>query len=358
MAATDTGISASHANSNFGDSHFRRTFATTLSRALAWVIVATMFAFLLNNFLNFWLGWPGVPSLFEHFSLFGLTPPRTPMADTAVTLAMIQLATYVAALLAALAYVAASGSLSLRHDASRLSAIAAYIIRAAFWAVLLVGFVDAVISFLRVEGFLAQLFGTQFAAEMEQPQFRGPYVHLPLIAISFLIAALVRGLGFIWLALLVVVAEFIIVITRFIFSYEQAFMGDLVRFWYAGLFLFASAYTLLEEGHVRVDVLYAGFSRRTRGFVNAFGSLILGIVLCWVILLVGLWGKSNIVNSPLLTIEVTQQGFGMYVKYLMAAFLAVYAVSMLVQFAASFLDSIADIRGDPGGREIAGEITH
>ena len=30
-------------------------------------------------------------------------------------------------------------------------------------------------------------------------------------------------------------------------------MGDLVRFWYAALF-FASAYTLKEDGHVRVDV--------------------------------------------------------------------------------------------------------
>lgn len=41
-------------------------------------------------------------------------------------------------------------------------------------------------------------------------------------------------------------------------------MADLVRFWYAALFLFASAYTLLEEGHVRVDVFYAGFRRARR----------------------------------------------------------------------------------------------
>jgi len=54
-----------------------------------------------------------------------------------------------------------------------------------------------------------------------------------------------RTLGFQWLALLIVIAELAIVFTRFIFSYEQAFMGDLVRFWYAALFLFASAHTLL-----------------------------------------------------------------------------------------------------------------
>ena len=89
-------------------------------------------------------------------------------------------------------------------------------------------------------------------------------MHYPLILVSLVIAYFVRALGFVWLALLVVLAEFQIVIVRFIFSYEQAFLGDLVRFWYAALFLFASAYTLIEEGHVRVDVLYAGFSRAAK----------------------------------------------------------------------------------------------
>ena len=50
---------------------------------------------------------------------------------------------------------------------------------------------------------------------------------------------------------MVVLAEFAIVVSRFVFSYEQAYMGDLVRFWYAALFLFASAYALSHEGHVR-----------------------------------------------------------------------------------------------------------
>ena len=73
-----------------------------------------------------------------------------------------------------------------------------------------------------------------------------------------------KGIDFIWLASLIVFGELLIVITRFIFSYEQAFMGDLVRFWYASLFLFASAYTLIHDGHVRVDVIYAGFSEKAK----------------------------------------------------------------------------------------------
>ena len=88
---------------------------------------------------------------------------------------------------------------------------------------------------------------------------------MPLIALGFLTSFFTRTLGFTWLALLIVAAELGIVISRFIFSYEQAFMGDLVRFWYAALFLFASAYTLLDEGHVRVDVFYAGLPQADEG---------------------------------------------------------------------------------------------
>ena len=51
--------------------------------------------------------------------------------------------------------------------------------------------------------------------------------------------------------------------------------SDLVRFWYGALFLFASAYTLYEDGHVRVDVFYAALSNRIKGLINIWGSLLL-----------------------------------------------------------------------------------
>ena len=157
---------------------------------------------------------------------------------------------------------------------------------------------------------------------------------------------------------MVVLAEFLIVITRFVFSYEQAYMGDVVRFWYAALFLFASAYTLVEEGHVRVDVLYAGFNRRTKAWVDTLGSMFLGIPICWVILMHGMGGKGNSINSPILSFEVSQSGYGMYVKYIMAGFLVVFAVSMLIQFVSYLLFNIDELinRSDdperPGYRQL------
>jgi len=293
--------------------------------------------------LTFWLSWPGILPFFEG-------------NESATSLGYAQLAIYFAAVLAALFYVMKSVERPLRKDSEILNGFVTYIVRAAFYSVLLIGIVDMVISFLRVENLLPTLVGKALAEQLGRPIFRGPYVHMPLMAMALVIAAVKKDIGFVWLALLVVIAELQIVISRFIFAYEQAFMGDLVRFWYASLFLFASAYTLLEDGHVRVDVLYAGFTRKTRGFINAWGSVILGIVFCWVILGVGMWTKSSIITTALISFEVSQSGFGMYVKYLMAGFLGIFAITMMIQFTSYLLESLADYRGDPGGREPAPEI--
>jgi TRAP-type mannitol/chloroaromatic compound transport system permease small subunit len=232
----------------------------------------------------------------------------------------------------------------LRLDAARLDWLSAYVIRSAFWAVLIVGIADAIMSFMRVEDFHKTVFGDLGGAIIALPSSRGMYIHVPLMIVAALIALRDKSVSLVWLTLLVVIAEFLIVVGRFIYGYEQTFMGDLVRFWYAALFLFASAYTLKEDGHVRVDVFYAGFKRRTRSMLNTIGTLFFGIPLCWLILMRGMWGKSSLINSPMMNFETSMSGFGMYVKYLMAAFLMIFALSMILQFTAYLFQSMADIQ--------------
>ncbi|MBF0278407.1 MAG: TRAP transporter small permease subunit [SAR324 cluster bacterium] len=310
-----------------------------------------MLLFLLNNYFNFWQDWPGLTNFLAHQGWFGFAPLRSPLEGSQITLGWIQLFSYLATLILVILYVSRTPQCSLRTESNRLNAISTYIIRVSFWSVLTIGLADIVISFLRVENMLEPLIGADLTNGLGRPQFRGTYIHYPLIVFSILISFFIRTLGFTWLAFLVVLAEFQIVILRFVFSYEQAFMGDLVRFWYAALFLFASAYTLVHDGHVRVDVLYAHFSVRTKAWSNTVGLLLFGLPLCWIILTTGLWEKTSIIVSPIHNFEVSQAGYGLYVKYLMVGFLAVFAISMIVQFSSYLLKNIADLRGESGGEE-------
>ena len=191
-----------------------------------------------------------------------------------------------------------------------------------------------------VERLWEAIFSPEVKAFMVKAPERITYIHFPIILVSFIIGYFTKSVGFIWLAVLVVLSEFVIVLSRFVFSYEQAFQGDLVRFWYAALYLFASAYALIHEGHVRVDVLYSSFSERKKAWTNVLGSSLLGVPLCLIVLFLGLNGKASIINGPVVAFEVTQQGSnGLYLLYLMAVYLAVFAVTMLLQFTSYFMSS-------------------
>ena len=314
-----------------------------LIRGFAYAGVVFCLLFILNNILIFWHDWPGTITFFSHYGLIEIKGKIIHLEGMDLIMGWVQFSIYLSSMIACFYYVFISSARTLHDESVVMNRLVSYIIRSSFWSILLIGIVDMSLSFLRVEGLLDDLFGQQLANDIGRASFRGVYFHYPLILIGFLIGLFNRSLGFIWLALLIVLAELLIVITRFVFSYEQAFMGDLVRFWYAGLFLFSSAYTLIEEGHVRVDILYSGFSERRKAWSNMIGSLFLGIPVCWIILIYGMWEKSNLINAPLLSYEVTQNGYGMFVKYLMAGFLIIYASSMFIQFIGYFLKNASII---------------
>jgi len=312
------------------------TFLIKISRLIAWGTVAVLIAFLFNNYFTHWLDWPGASAIYDQGELSG--------AD--IGLSLLQNLLYGILILAVIIYIFLKKHNSLYLESQRLYALTTYLVRTAFWAVFLIGIIDFSISFLRVENLLSVIFGDTLADNLIHRSFRCVYVHLPLILIASVLAAIKKDIGFPWLALLIVIAELTIVISGSIYSYEQAMFGDLVRFWYAALFLFASAYTLLNEGHVRVDLFYASISKTKQSIVNAIGSIFLGMSFCWVILFYGMYNKHSIINAPILSFEGTQQEYGMQVKYWMAAFLAVFAVTMLIQFSGYFLECISIIRGE------------
>jgi TRAP-type mannitol/chloroaromatic compound transport system permease small subunit len=293
-------------------------------RLFCWGMVTLSLAFVFETWAMFWQGQPSARSG-----------------------GAVALAGYGAALLATLAAAVLQSGDPLRRDSDRISAIVAYMARAAFWAVLLVGTADALLSLLRVENLLPVLFGDTIAQRMGLSAWRGPNVHMPLAALGLVIAFFTRGLGFIWLALLVVAIQLLMVIGRFVFSYEQPFLADLVRMFYAGLFLFASAYTLVEEGHVRVDVFFAAMSTRARALVNGMGSVVFGMTMMWLILILGTTTPASTITGPILRFEQGQQTYGMMTKYWMAAYLGIFALMMLMQFASYVLKAVADWRGEP-----------
>ena len=297
-------------------------------RLLGWSLINMLIAFLLNNFLNLAFKIP--------FAFDFLTKNQS--------LSFIPLFIYLIAFGVSIIISYKNLNKPYSWDSILLHEFNLFFIRSCFWSVLLVGSIDVIIAFMRVEEVSEIIFNDDLVRALKKPSFVCTYIHIPLILIGLIVGYFTKTLGFTWLALMIVCAELIIVITRFVFSYEQSFMGDLVRYWYAALFLFASAYTLFEDGHVRVDVLYTNFSEKNKARVNLFGSLILGIPLCLTVFFLGMYCKQCVLNQPIMNFETSQSTQGMNIKYLMAGFLIIFALTMLIQFIIYSLRSLEVIR--------------
>ena len=75
------------------------------------------------------------------------------------------------------------------------------------------------------------------------------------------------------LILLMVVITFIIVVMRYVFGYGFVWMQELLL-WFHGIVLMSGiSYTMLNDQHVRVDVLYRNFNKKEKAKIEIINIL-------------------------------------------------------------------------------------
>jgi len=86
------------------------------------------------------------------------------------------------------------------------------------------------------------------------------------------IAAIGRAAA--WCCLIIVLAEFAVVVMRYALGIGSIRLQESVLYAHAALFMLAAAWTLQVDGHVRVDIFYAQATRRTRAVVDLVGAIV------------------------------------------------------------------------------------
>ncbi len=96
-----------------------------------------------------------------------------------------------------------------------------------------------------------------------------------LLKLSRLIDALNERIGgaAIWLVLLAVLVSAGNALVRKIFDAGSNAFLEIQWYFFAGIFLLGSGYTMLRRGHVKIDVVLGHFSKRTQIKVEIFGIL-------------------------------------------------------------------------------------
>ena len=74
-----------------------------------------------------------------------------------------------------------------------------------------------------------------------------------------------------WLALAMLLIQTAVVVLRYGFGFNLIAPNKSVLYLHAALFMLGAGYTLLVDGHVRVDIFHARAPPRRKAMIHAFG---------------------------------------------------------------------------------------
>ena len=70
-----------------------------------------------------------------------------------------------------------------------------------------------------------------------------------------------------------VLVQFALVLMRYVFGVGNVLIQESMWYMHGTLFMAAAGYTLLQDGHVRVDIFYREASARRKALVDLFGGI-------------------------------------------------------------------------------------
>lgn len=77
-----------------------------------------------------------------------------------------------------------------------------------------------------------------------------------------------------WGALIMVLVQFTVVLMRHVFGLSSIWMQESILYLHGLLFMLVAGYTLLCDGHVRVDIFYREASARYKATIDLVGTFI------------------------------------------------------------------------------------
>jgi TRAP-type mannitol/chloroaromatic compound transport system permease small subunit len=130
-----------------------------------------------------------------------------------------------------------------------------------------------------------------------------------------------------WCSLYIVAAEFAVVVLRYALGIGSIRLQESVLYAHAGLFMLAAAWTLQQDGHVRVDVFYAPARPQARALVDLFGAVVFLLPFAAALFALAL----PYVERSWLILEGSPQPSGLPFVYLLKTFILVFAALIGLQ---------------------------
>ncbi|HIC80743.1 MAG TPA: TRAP transporter small permease subunit [Kiloniellaceae bacterium] len=144
-----------------------------------------------------------------------------------------------------------------------------------------------------------------------------------------------------WLALVMVLLQFAVVVLRYVFGVSFIFLNEGVLYMHAALFMAGAGYTLLVDAHVRVDIFYSRRSRRGRALTDTFGALIFLLPS----MLVLLWFTWPSVRNAWAVLEGPISVGGIPASFLLKSLTPTFCILLILQGLACLLRDLLRLSG-------------
>jgi len=144
-----------------------------------------------------------------------------------------------------------------------------------------------------------------------------------------------------WVSLLLVVVVFVDVVMRYMFKTSFVFTQELEWHLFAFIFLIGAGYTLLHDGHVRVDIIYQRLDVKGRAWINLIGVILFLIPGCYLVISTS-W---KFVANSFSMLEGSPDPGGIPYRFIIKGTMTVGFVLLLLQGISMGLHSLLQILG-------------
>jgi TRAP-type mannitol/chloroaromatic compound transport system permease small subunit len=149
------------------------------------------------------------------------------------------------------------------------------------------------------------------------------------------------GRGVAWVTLVLVLVVFIDVVLRYVFNISFVFAQELEWHLFAFIFLIGAGYTLLHDGHVRVDIFYQRLGYRGRAWINLIGVIFFLLPGCILVILTSL----NFVHNSWSVMEGSPDPGGIPFRFIVKGTIPVGFFLLCLQGISLGLHSLFQILG-------------
>ncbi|MGB0478050.1 MAG: TRAP transporter small permease subunit [Parvibaculales bacterium] len=140
-----------------------------------------------------------------------------------------------------------------------------------------------------------------------------------------------------WLALLMVLVQFSVVVMRYVFGIGSIMMQEAIVYMHSVLFMMAAADTLLQDEHVRVDIFYAGASAQRKALINLLGCAFFILPFCILIAYV----SYDYVSMSWSVREGSRETSGIQGIFLLKTVILLFAAQLAMQAMSSILKNLS-----------------